>query len=425
MKRYNEAIRLIQQQEFFLAEKQLKSLLQDGQAADEVKWVFGLVQIYLGRPQLALSYWERISNPAAFRMEEKKQHVLNSIPAYEKLYAQYNEALSCIHQKQFEEAFTQLKELINFPDALPLEIYEAFINTAYYLNETEEATNVLQNAPKHILTAPSIHRARLVQLNAVQLQNEKLLVIEQTKKVQQLHQQVNSNKKVRNGLFAGVGVLAAALLATVIAFYPGDEPSTSVAEVDEIPVEEQAEPTQLAADGTNDNVKQLEAEVAALEQKLQEVNTTIETFNQKEALLLSTNVSMDSLIHDAQNNQYQVGYQHYRNGRFEQAKEALLNSREFEQDVYYADDALYYLIQTKKRLGEEDLQADYEQFITSELSYFKQSPYYDDVLLQYAEDALHTQKYEQAKQLLQRIKLEFPQEWTALKATTLLNELAE
>lgn len=422
MKIYNEAIQLLKQQDFLKAEKLLRQLTKEDQQADEVKWALGLIQIYVGKPYQAITYWQTVKDREHYKIDQQIAKVEQILPKYDEIYETYNQALVYIKEQQFEQALANFNQCLAFKDALPIEVYEGFVNLAYYLDKEDLVDEMLKHAPKHVLAANKIHRTIQLKKNTQQLiqDNNKFEANEKN-----LQQEVKVARKQRNGILGGGLALVMALLATMVLVNKEDVESnvTPIVAESEIKTEVVSEKNVQSTD--TEMVQELEQKIITLEEQLTESTESIEQLHAKENLLEQKNISLDIILADAQKKQYQTGYYYYQNGQYDTAVDLLQKSLQFEQDVYYADDAHYYLIQSKIKTGGNNLKEDYDRFINNELESYKQSPFYDDILLQYAQYEMNHDNNDVAKQLLNRVTTEYAQEWTAKRATLLLNELAE
>lgn len=146
----------------------------------------------------------------------------------------------------------------------------------------------------------------------------------------------------------------------------------------------------------------------------------------RDELLQLAGIDMESLSYEAAYRSYQTGLALFHSGSHEQAAEHLTKSRELHQNSYFADDNLFYLMESKRKLLQtEELGVLYDEFLNSESVHYQNSPYYDDVMLHKALALAEWSHRSEAEKLLQEIIDRFPDQWTARKASSIIQKLAE
>ncbi|MEE1132002.1 MAG: hypothetical protein UHX00_10335 [Caryophanon sp.] len=404
MKRYEQAVALIQQEHYSEAYELLKALLHDGYQHDDMKWAIGLTSIFLGNPFQAITYWQQLQQPERFHAAEKIEQVKRVLPKYEQLYTSYNEALDLLQAGNEQEAWAKFKQLMVFDDAIPLEVYEGYVQCALLVNAKTQLNSTLASAPRY------------VQQHAAIKKMQQLAAYEEQQQMKQLQQSQQAVRKKQRGLVtttASLAVVSAALL--LLAVLP-DASKPTVIEAEPKPIVEAKELVIAQTEAQAAELTRLQQQIEQLEQKQQQME-------EERTILAQVGMPVEALMDDARLQQYERGYEAYRQGDFEHAITSLETSITQQPDAYYVDDALYFLIQAKRKLDTSDVHTLYEQFLQSDSTHVMTSPYYDDVMLQYA--ALHVKNGEtaEAKTWLTNITANYDGEWTAEEAKRMLTEL--
>lgn len=422
---YNEALQLAKEGEYLKAEQLLKKFSQEKNEFDEVNWALGLIQISLGRPHQALQYWRSIKHQDTYQVEEKWKRIESSIPYYDELYIRYHQALKFIDENGYEEAWSIFHDLIKEKDALPLEFYTGYLFTSLYLGKNEVVSQFLCEVPVHIKSSPPFVRGKLLfeaqkQMDATQLARGQSQEAED-EVAEQIGVYKRKNKTLIGSLSAAVILLFVSLFIIFTQERPGSEQQSSAL------VEEKGDEDEADSLAVNH-----EEEIQALQQQLDDKKTELETFTAqlqnaetKEDFLVRAGMSTERLVREAEHTAYQKGYTLYQNGQYEAALEELMNSIQVNQDAYFSDDAFYFAIQAKRKLGQTDVPEAYETFLSYESESFTSSPYYDDVLFEQANLLLQSGENEAAIERFERLANEYNQEWTGIEAARLLSEMAE
>lgn len=405
MKRYEQAVKLIQNEQYNDAYELLKTLLQEGYQQDDIKWTIGLTSIFLGNPFQAISYWQQLQQPERFQAAEKIKQVKQVLPQYEQLYMSYNEVLDLLQAGHEREAWEKLNELITFEDAIPFEVYEAYVKCALLVDEKSQLQNMLSRAPLYVQQHATIENMQKLATYEEQTEKEKQQLQQKVIALENTQQVI---KKKQRGMMTTAISLAITSAALLLLMLLPDNQAKRVSEEEFV----QKQDTNIEAKYTAEETVELTAlqqKVAQLEQQLAEEHDILE----------QVGMSMN----DALQLQYEAGYKAYRNGELEQAVQALTTSISRNNESYYVDDALYFLIQAKRKLADPQLNDMYEQFLTSTSEPFVNSPYYDDIMLQYAQFCVTNGQMSEAKKWLDKIILNYGNEWTVIEAKQLLVQL--
>lgn len=419
MELYNQAIQLIQDEEYIEAELLLKEIFDQSKGYDEVNWALGLIQVYLGYPHKSLYYWQYITDRQDYDLDAKIESIESALPVYDELYSRYNEALMYAGESRHQEAFAIFQELLDDPNSLPLEMYSGYLLTAIQLNKNAEITKLLEKVPAYVSSSQVFIKVKSVLKAQAQIDTAELQTVSDWQhQNEDSVKKLRSYKKINKGLIGSLSAAAVGLIVlAAFLLSDTDEVTQPIAEKEQSPIVADA-PDESSA--TDDTVRQLDQQILDLRTELDETNSEAEQVKQREALLAEAGISMDEMVSQAEFSEYNKGYALYQQGRYEESLRAFSNSTQWDQESYYADDAMYYAIQAKRKLGQGNIMEDYDQFLSYETENFSDSPYYDDVLLEKAEMLLGEGNEQQATELLEQILTDYPNEWTASVANRLV-----
>ncbi|GAX90303.1 tetratricopeptide repeat protein [Effusibacillus lacus] len=394
---YQQAIKKISLGNYEKAKRLLESAIHNGEGHSLIYWTLGLIEVSMGYPHKGLERWKSVKPEAIPDIHEKIEHVASFLPKYEEVRRLYNEAVDFAKFKNWKICRSRFFRLMEMASAIPLpaDIYYGYYLTLIVSGELQKAASEMANAPAYVRTTPRFN-------------------VLETK----LKAQLTSDRKVQTGkkriyylrIASVMGILltAGSLGYAVI--------SNSVQEANGIVGEEKKVP-----DSQSVNEKELNVRLRELEQNYEKQK--LETKQLRE-LFRYAKIDLDDTVLKASLNTYLEGYSLLKKGEPAKASEMFEKSRELHSDSYFADDNLYYLIQAKAKEGKaQEARTLREEFMAKTGQHYLRSPYYDDILLQQAEDLIQQGKKVEALPLLDKIITDFSNEWTAQRARGLRRQL--
>lgn len=340
---------------------------------DDILRELGLVYAANGQPYEALQQWVQMIDMDD-AMIDLIEETYRKLPAYNHIFAQYNEAIYALKEKQFQQAQLLLHRVCTQSLPLPPEVYEAFILAMQYDGNDDKIATFVSKWPRRIQKHPKIQQ--LLQL--------KETVAQQAVALEQMPEEEAAPQKNWIMYAAIVAVLVGALLFLIWSQLKPEEQTPAV--------EEQ----QAVEQQVNEPVQQQEAPA------------------EKPAVPLSED--QIRVIYDQ-------GLAAYEAGKYNEARDVFEHGTTVDQSSYMADDMAFFLAKTYEALGDQTRATElYEFIVTNEGNSFKKSSYRDDSLLQLV-NAYGSVDAAYAKKLAEQIVAEYPNEWTATIAKQHLEKL--
>ncbi|WP_078543756.1 tetratricopeptide repeat protein [Litchfieldia alkalitelluris] len=421
---YNLAKEYLHQEKYEEAKSLLEKVQKDIPNHPQIKWSLGLIHVLTGYPHQALMVWKGLTEEVVLGYSKSKAQVEQVLSLYEHLYGLYNQAISYGKSGKIEQAKEIYKQLLSYQKeiALPVEFYQGYILTSSLLGEGETIFQDFDSFPKYITSNSTVDELvrKLLKAHSIEEPTPQK-VVEQSK------QPTPKNRNTKK-VFYGLG-LVAAMLITGITVQSLNETHSNVA----LPV--QPVVSNVDTSETNqykermseleDEVKVLLEKQEALQAELGDKSQQLENHEKTQQILELANVDFKVITNQAALEAYKEGLHFYQNGQYDLAVTSLEQSQMVDSTQYYADDALFYLIQSKKKIDESNnLSELYDEFLENKENPFSLSPYYDDILLLKAEWLVNNNVGE-GTQLLKQIQTEYPQEWTANRAKQILKGIEE
>ncbi|AKP76063.1 tetratricopeptide repeat protein [Priestia aryabhattai] len=402
---YNQAIDCLKREYYEEALSLLKRINVNKQNAAQVKWALGLTNVMMGYPHQAIRYWEEISDTEVANIKFAKNQTTTRLVTYESLYKTYNDAITLMQHNDFSQASNHFQELLSFKHKipLPLEFYRGYLLLMIAKGEISFIANELVSFPTYIQRHPVIQEIK----NRANIEQKKVV----KKKPFIL-------KKKKNIL--AFSLLMCIVTAVFITIYVDKGKSQAL----------YTESTALNKEYTNEissykqKIDNLERKGTQLQTKLNQSNKKIQQQENLQSLLSSEGVDVNQLAQQIGESTYRQGYSFYQKHNYKKAASYFGKSQSVGMDAYYSDDALFYLIQSKKHVNHHaDVTNLYDEFLAQNNRHFKTSPYRDDILLEKAEALIEKGNAEEAKKLLNTIQQDYPGQWTALKSKGLLKKV--
>lgn len=340
---------------------------------DDILRELGLVYAANGQPYEALQQWVQMIDMDD-AMIDLIEETYRKLPAYNHVFAQYNEAIYALKEKQFQQAQLLLHRVCTQSLPLPPEVYEAFILAMQYDGNDDKIATFVSKWPRRIQKHLKIQQ--LLQL--------KETVAQQAVALEQMPEEEAAPQKNWVMYAAIVAVLVGALLFLIWSQLKPEEQTPAV--------EEQ----QAVEQQVNEPVQQQEAPAEKLAVPLSEDQIRVI---------------------------YDQGLAAYEAGKYNEARDVFEHGTTVDQSSYMADDMAFFLAKTYEALGDQTRATElYEFIVTNEGNSFKKSSYRDDSLLQLV-NAYGSVDAAYAKKLAEQIVAEYPNEWTATIAKQHLEKL--
>lgn len=324
---------------------------------------------------------------------------------YKDIYSMYHHATRLIKEDNLDSAELILQEIFKDHDNLqvPIEIYKTYILLLLTNKKEKQARLFLSNAPEEIKYAGEI----------LQIQQKYNLVI--VDKVQK-HKKYISKKMIYGLLgilimcIVGIGMINSDILKRP------DQDSKNVSVLKK-------------------QIQDLEVKNKTMENQVNEANKKLteaseakknESENEKQPELEppTTNSLKPETVVKESVESYEKGFKHFQNKNYQQSVEQFKLSYTLDATNYSSDDALYYLILSEQRMNKKANVRPYiSEFVNQKNELFKNSPYYDDVILMQAKLLITDGKNKEAEKLLNEIVDNYKKEWTANTATRLLKSI--
>jgi tetratricopeptide (TPR) repeat protein len=401
---YNKALEFLHREQYDEAIGLLEEITLEQPKHPQIKWSLGLAYVMAGFPHKGLQLWKGIVDGGIPQLLASKNKVAEKLPFYEELYGIYNRALALVKENNFKEANPILKELLSNQKEvpLPIEFYQAYLLSTVLVGEEDRALSEMSGFPNYIRNSMTIQQIK-----------QKLTVKAVPVKL----------SKSRKSLY-GLGLVASLFIgAFAMNFYEGNkEQVIPVSET--VPLSQEVPPSnyKVLVVELEQTVNELKEQQELLIIGKQKVEAELEQQLKVEDLLIAAEEDVEALEEKAGLLTYRKGLHQFKKGQYQEAIGYFEQSRSYQPYNYFSDDALFFLIEAKKRLNETDnLLNLYDQFIADQQS----SPYYDDVLLAKAELLIQLGSIDEALVLLEEIQQDFPNEWTARRSLNLLKEIME
>lgn len=387
---YNEAIRLIQTEQYTRAEELLNQLLKQHPTHSLVNWALGLLEAVTGKPYIALKRWEHVSIEDVPFIEAEVQKLRASLPVYESIFANYHLALTRAKERDFSTVVQMYEKMIeegkNLP--LPVEIYHGYFLSLLITNRDADFWQAYKEAPVFVKRYPDIES---LYLNSM------------------VPQKLNVTKRSRFGWLIGANVAIVALIFMSIFYFQKEtEPVVQYVEI----VDEE-------------KLSSLETEIEqlTLENKSMQSNVSAESQKNEEFLQLveASDLNLELIEEQAAQNLYRQGYQNYQRQVYSEAIDFFIQSLKYRQTTYFSDDAHFFLIQSLLRTNNIDqARQEMDLFLSNTHPVYKQSPYLDDIMLLRIDQYVQEGKERKANELLGVMKEQFSGEWTVHEVERLL-----
>lgn len=389
------------------------------------EWIrlLGMLEVMTGYPRLALARWKLLTEEQLRLPEEKLQSVRDLTEVYDRLYERYNQNLSFIQEEKWEEALTGWETLMKQGEKypLPLSFYLGHYSLLALNGKEAELRERLAGAPTYVRFSEAVQAVSARILDAAAESFEEIKVKEPT---------APSTNGWKVAAISMVGLLAAGVIGGLFVYQSASRTSGTPAATALLQsVQAQASPPAAAADNTErkkqeERIRQLEADKVNLEDRLRKDADTAGQMESLQKLLQASGLNEAVLRNKAALAYYRDGMASFKRKEYDRAAEELGESVRLHSVEYYADDAMFFLIEALKKTRKPAEAVVYEDMFLSEASdSFLYSPYMDDVMLDRAEACIQEGKTQEAKQLLEQIRAEYPAEWTAQEANLLLQQL--
>lgn len=460
---YAEALNLLELSELERAREQLMVLLKEvtfhPPSLSLIYYTLGLVELNAGYPARTLAYWEKVCDQTIRDIATKKAIVTEQQHIYTEKEMQYFSALALIENKQYDEALERIELIIKDKDdrPLPVEYYYAYLLTLVLKGEGEQVETLVNHLPM------TIQKASEIKTLTEQLQAHKVEASNESESHQQ--NQISGLRIApvyKRLVFVGalVGAMAFGSLTNQFLNESNVGREQAIMEDSEAPVYETGRSTDGAlvqSNGEhandvidqhdpydqhelNEQVIELQAEVDRLfevetqlkherDEHIAVIEQLASVVGAHEKLLLAlsyTNQAIDEVQLTAARELYREGYLLYQGGQYDEAIVVFNKSFELEKDAYFADDNLFFYIQSLHQLSEyEEMSTLIDWFLNEEKATFAQSPYVDDVLLLKARFLAANKQYAEALLAIAEIEERFASHWTAVPAKQLKKAIME
>lgn len=372
-KLYTRARLLVKREAYDEAIAAYEELRAHVQHDDNILRELGLVYAANGQPYEALQQWVQMID-IDDAMLDLIEETYRKLPEYNAIFAQYNEAIMALKEKQFQQAQLLLHHVCTQSLPLPPYIYEAFVLAMQYDGNDDKISAFVSKWPRRIQKHPKI-------VSLLELKD----TIHEEHEAQQTHDDEKAPSVKSWGMYAAiVAVIVAALLFFI---WSQLQPETEQA-TEEAPPIEQAEP----------------ADEAPAEQDVAE--EVVKPLTEDEIRVI-----------------YDQGLAAYEAGKYNEARDVFEHGTSRDQSSYMADDMAFFLAKTYEALGDQTRANElYEFIINNEGNSFKKSSYRDDSMLQLM-NAYVSVDAAYAKTLAEQIVAQYPNEWTATIAKQQLEKL--
>lgn len=391
---YRLAIQYLQAERYEESASILESIVKDYPLCTEASWVLGLLHVLSGFPYQALKQWENLK---AANLLNYKQMVEEKIPRYDELYQKYNQGLHLAHAGELHLAKNIFHDLLPFQTELPLPVdfYQGYLLTLIVTGESESVPQELNHFPLYVKNSSVIRNLEQM------LDDYQLTEPVGTRKI-------SFKKSWSKRLFIGSSLVASLLIGGV-----GFRVFSQQKEINK------AKPV-IQQHGVQ-NTEIFEKEIAVSKdqqgggQDKQQVLNNPKSLGDVGRIKSSTKAGLSS---------YREGLAAFRKKDYNTAAAQMEKSQSLQPNEYFSDDALFFLIESKQRLNEqENILFLYDYFLSQTSKHYAFSPYRDELLLGKAKILMESGRSEEALPLLGGILTDFKQEWTSVEALLLTNQI--
>ncbi|MEH7305541.1 tetratricopeptide repeat protein [Neobacillus drentensis] len=392
---YNLAIQSLQVERYDEAVIILESIVNEYPLWSEASWALGVVYVLAGFPYQALKKWE---NAPDANLLIYKQMVEEKIPLYDELYLKYNQALHFAQSGGVHRAKNIFHDLLSFQTQIPLPVdfYHAYLLTLIVSGEEESVSQALNQFPLYVKNS-SVIRELEQMLDKHQLTEPVVTGKISFNKGWPKRLFIGSSL-VASLLIGGVGVLVFSQQKEIKETKPGIEQHGSIHKTDTFEKE----------------IAVVSKEQSGGQQKQPKRNDT-KSLGDFDRIDSSPIAGLSN---------YRKGLAAFRNKDYKTAEVQMEKSLSLMPNEYFSDDALFFLIEAKQRLNEqENIFFFYDRFLSETSQHYVFSPYKDDLLLGKAKKLMEAGNTKAAMPLLKKISTDYKQEWTSVEAVLLMNQI--
>jgi TolA-binding protein len=393
VKSYRLAIQYLQAERYEESAIILESIVKDYPLCTEASWVLGLLYVLSGSPYQALKQWENLKTD---NLLSYKQMVEEKLPLYDELYQKYNQALHFVQAGELHLAKNILHGLLPFQTELPLPVdfYHGYLLSLIVIGETESVLQELNQFPLYVKNSSVIRNL------------EKMLedhpISEPVGK-----RKMSFKKSWSKRQFIGSSLVASLLIGGV-----GFRVFSQQKEINE------AKPV-IQQNGSVQNIETIEKEIAVSKDQQSGGQDKKQVLNYPKSLVDRIKSSTISGL-----SSYRNGLAAFRKKDYKMAAAQMEKSQSLQPNEYFSDDALFFLIESKQRLNEqENILFLYDSFLSQTSKHYVFSPYRDELLLGKAKILMEAGRSNEALPLLGKILTDFKQEWTSVEAVLLMNQI--
>lgn len=384
--------------------------------------ILGYVEIQTGYPHYAVTRWNRFSLEELVLPKDRKEWAESLLPQYDTIYERYNYALEQIHKGDYDAALKGFEALIarDKQVALPVRLYRGYFLLLARTGSYETMFNQMDASPDYVKMSREIRHLR----TRMEVWCTPTAVVSKPRQSKVLLSALAASVLLIMGLLGTVYVMSNENTEPLALQTEGSEPTVATPSAEAEPVQtlEKNDVDSMEIAKLNEQVKVLDAEKATLETELKQVR---EMLSGQEKVRVLSGTSEESLTLKAANQLYNSGFQLFKQGRYKEAEQAFAESGAFGLNTYYADDNLYYWMESLKK---QELHSEaaklYDRFLNESDPNYLRSPYLDDVLLFKAEYLLESGEEEATMSLLEKLVTDYPKEWTADRARYLIKKIS-
>ncbi|MFP5112453.1 tetratricopeptide repeat protein [Bacillaceae bacterium C204] len=390
---YRLAIQYLQAERYEESAIILESIVKDYPLCTEASWVLGLLYVLSGSPYQALKQWENLKTD---NLLSYKQMVEEKLPLYDELYQKYNQALHFVQAGELHLAKNILHSLLPFQTELPLPVdfYHGYLLSLIVIGETESVPQELNQFPLYVKNS-SVNR------NLVKMLEDHPISEPVGKR------KMSFKKSWSKRQFIGSSLVASLLIGGV-----GFRVFSQQKEINE------AKPV-IQQNGSVQNTETIEKEIAVSKDQQSGGQDKKQVLNNAKSLADRIKSSTISGL-----SSYRNGLAAFRKKDYKMAAAQMEKSQSLQPNEYFSDDALFFLIESKQRLNEqENILFLYDYFLSQTSKHYVFSPYRDELLLGKAKILMEAGRSNEALPLLGKILTDFKQEWTSVEAVLLMNQI--
>ncbi|WHY67870.1 tetratricopeptide repeat protein [Neobacillus sp. SuZ13] len=386
---YNLAIQYLKAEQYEEAALILEKMIKEYPLCTDVSWALGLLHVLSGFPQQALKQWKNLQTANYLTT---RQMLEEKVPLYDELYLNYNQAVQLIGAGEFHLAKNIFHDLLTFQVELPLPVdfYHGYLLTQIVTGEKKDVAQEINHMPLYVKNSSVIRELEHW------LENHQLPEPDST-------DQKSFKKGWSKRLILGSSLVASLLMGGVGLRVFSQQKEISEAK----PVflyHESPPKTEIFKKVTVGSKGHSEGQV-----KQQD------SINANSRLESSTKASLST---------YREGLTAFRNRDYRAAAAQMEKSLSLEPNEYFSDDAMFFLIESKQRLNEKgNIHFLYDHFFSQTSPHYVYSPYFDELLLGKAKILIDDGNTKDALPFLEKILTDYRQEWTAVEATLMMNQI--